>query len=99
MGSQDVTFQWRRDTAQAWAFKNPILLEGEPGLVLGTRNFKVGDSRTRWLDLEFFIPEFAADPEDGSTLAALIAHINSETPHPAYDDGPSLLLLYQNAKV
>lgn len=26
-------------------------------------------------------------------------HVLDETPHPAYDDGPSFLLLYQNAKV
>lgn len=26
-------------------------------------------------------------------------HINSPTPHPVYDDGPSFELLYQNAKV
>lgn len=26
-------------------------------------------------------------------------HVNSETPHPVYDDGPSFELLYQNAKV
>jgi hypothetical protein len=32
-------------------------------------------------------------PED------LSEHVNSETPHPIYDDGPSLVLLYENAKV
>lgn len=26
-------------------------------------------------------------------------HVNSEEPHPIYDDGRSFLLLYQNAKV
>lgn len=26
-------------------------------------------------------------------------HIDSPTPHPIYDDGPSLELLYENAKV
>ena len=32
---------------------------------------------------------------------SLTDHVNSPTPHPAYDspDGPSLVLLYQNAKV
>lgn len=35
------------------------------------------------------------DP-DNSTLPQ---HVNSETPHPVYDDGPSLTLLYANAKV
>lgn len=35
-------------------------------------------------------------PADETMLAE---HINSPTPHPAYDDGPSFLLLYNNAKV
>jgi len=35
----------------------------------------------------------------GGTTDELILHINSTAPHPIYDDGPSLLLLYQNAKV
>lgn len=37
--------------------------------------------------------------EGGSDTVALVTHINSLTPHPVYDDGPSFLLLYQNAKV
>ena len=38
--------------------------------------------------------------EPGSSSDLLLDdHINSETPHPVYDDGPSFLLLYQNAKV
>lgn len=32
-------------------------------------------------------------------MAVIEGHINSPNPHPVYDDGPSLLLLYQNAKV
>lgn len=34
---------------------------------------------------------------DGDT--AVLAHIDAELPHPVYDDGPSLLLIYENAKV
>lgn len=30
---------------------------------------------------------------------AVYTHIHSETPHPAYDDGPSLSSFYQNQKV
>lgn len=30
---------------------------------------------------------------------AVFEHINSETPHPVYDDGPSLSSFYQNQKV
>lgn len=31
--------------------------------------------------------------------AAVLDHVNSLTPHPVYDEGPSLFLLYENAKV
>jgi hypothetical protein len=31
--------------------------------------------------------------------SALALHIADPEPHPAYDDGPSLFLLYENAKV
>ncbi len=33
------------------------------------------------------------------TPSSLAAHVQSETPHPVYDDGPSLSLLYENLKV
>lgn len=33
------------------------------------------------------------------TTIALQGHVDSPLPHPVYDDGPSFLLLYQNAKV
>lgn len=43
------------------------------------------------------------DGEDGEGAdyadTLMIAHVHSETPHPVYDDGPSLLLIYENAKV
>lgn len=37
--------------------------------------------------------------DGGATAIALQAHIDSPTPHAIYDDGPSLALLYENAKV
>ena len=39
------------------------------------------------------------NPGPPGPVSGVAAHIESETPHPVYDDGPSLLLLYQNAKV
>ena len=33
------------------------------------------------------------------TDAFIQSHVESEAPHPAYDDGPSFVLLYENAKV
>lgn len=41
-------------------------------------------------------------PGDGSGEyldAAMAAHVDHPTPHPAYDEGPDLILLYLNAKV
>lgn len=35
----------------------------------------------------------------GDPDTSLSDHIISESPHPVYDDGPSLDILYQNAKV
>ena len=35
----------------------------------------------------------------GVSTQELSVHINDPAPHPVYDDGPSLLLLYKNAKV
>lgn len=89
------TLQFRRDTASRWARLNPILAEGEPGLETNTGRLKIGDGSTRWLALEYFLP---FDPED-LDASSLAEHINSDHPHPVYDDGPSFELLYQNAKV
>lgn len=45
-------------------------------------------------------PVGPAGPAGPDTVAALNAHISDPSPHPAYDeDGPSLILLYENAKV
>ena len=86
------TFKFRRGTSEQWEHKNTILDEGEPG-VCG-KNFKIGDGITPWNDLDYFLPEDQID-----VIEILQAHIDSLTPHPIYDDGPSFDLLYQNAKV
>lgn len=44
--------QFRRDTAERWAAANPVLAEGELGLVLGSSNqYKIGDGVTPWNSL------------------------------------------------
>ena len=88
------TFQFRRGTPEQWEHKNTILKEGEPGFAICEKNFKIGDGITPWNDLEYFLPEDQVD-----ILEAIQEHIDSLTPHPIYDDGPSFDLLYQNAKV
>lgn len=90
--------QLRRGTAAQWIEKNPVLADGEPGYETDTRMYKVGNGISTWLELEYAASSSGASG-DGSALVALTAHINASAPHPAYDDGPSLLLLYQNSKV
>lgn len=44
----------RTDTQANWAANNPVLLEGELGLVTDDKNlYKVGDGVTAWNDLPF----------------------------------------------
>lgn len=96
----DATIVFKKGTTSEWQLKNPVLAEGEPGLELGLGNFKIGDGVTPWTDLEYFLTNEDVIPgDDGAAIEALQAHISSNAPHPVYDDGPSLLLLYQNAKV
>jgi hypothetical protein len=81
-----------------WVKVNPVLAEGEPGYETDTGKIKFGNGVARWTELDYLIG--AVPPNLGYvTDDMLIAHINSIEPHTAYDDGPSLLLLYQNAKV
>jgi hypothetical protein len=90
----EVVLRDKRASAARWAEVNPTLLEGQRGYERPTGFFKIGDGVTPWNDLPYFRPSDGdAPPED------LLAHVNDETPHPAYDSGPSLALLYENAKV
>jgi len=101
----NFAFQLRRGTTAQWAAKNPVLSNGEPGIDMNKNNFKIGDGLTRWSDLPFFITETAGSSipittsESTELVAVINAHVNSLGPHQAYDEGPSLALLYQNAKV
>lgn len=88
------TFKLRRDRSSNWVRINPILGDGEPGYERDTGRFKIGDGVHNWLELEYFYPGAI-----GLTQDDLLTHVNDPLPHTAYDDGPSLLLLYANAKV
>lgn len=46
-----VQLQLRRDTLENWDTANPILKEGEVGLVLSSSEYRVGDGTTAWKDL------------------------------------------------
>ena len=45
--------QFRRDTKARWAEVNPVLMEGEVGLEIDTKNIKMGDGEHAWNDLEY----------------------------------------------
>lgn len=47
--------QSRNDTATNWATVNPILAQGEIGIELDTRKFKVGDGINDWNNLPYFV--------------------------------------------
>lgn len=93
---REIRIQHRRKTTLAWIKENPILLSGEQGVDLTNGKFKMGDGVRRWNQLPYFAPEGGVNSP--VTQEDLDDHINDETPHPAYDDGVSLVLLYQNAK-
>lgn len=85
-----VQIQLRRGSAQQWSDYNPILAEGELVTELDTNKQKIGDGINHYNDL----------PYTGEYVSvALDEHISSLTPHPAYDDMPSLTLLFENGLV
>lgn len=103
--------QWQRIAlASEWILKNPVLGPGEIGVEADTERFKIGDGVKHWSEIaEYFVPDAAVLimiqeyldglPSGEVTQQDLTNHVESSTPHPVYDDGPSLTLLYQNAKV
>lgn len=87
------TLKLRRDYSWRWTIENPVLQDGEPGFERDSGRLKIGNGYTPWVDLAYFAPD---DPSNPLELAE---HIESLTPHPVYDDGPSWALIYENAKV
>lgn len=108
--AQPSSFRVRRGTSEQWIAVNPILGSGEPGYETDTGRCKFGDGVTTWYYLDYIVPQDEVRqmiedavsnpaPEDAVTHEHLTDHVNSLTPHPVYDDGPSFILLYENAKV
>lgn len=46
--------QFRRDTAANWAAANPLLSQGELGLVTDTGNYKIGNGTDNWNALSYY---------------------------------------------
>lgn len=51
----NTTQQFKRDDATTWTEKNPVLLEGEPGLELDTGKIKIGDGVSNWNAIPYFM--------------------------------------------
>jgi hypothetical protein len=85
-----VNIQLRRGLSTQWASSNPILAQGELVTELDTKRQKLGDGVNHYNDLDY---------TDQHMLDSLDEHVNSETPHPAYDDMPSLELLFENGLI
>lgn len=94
MPTDEIRFQ--RVTPERAAALNPILDLGEPCYEKGTGKVKVGDGITPWNALPYLGGSLGSGEVTDEELQA---HVDSLTPHPVYDDGPSLALLYENAKV
>lgn len=98
-----------------WLTLNPVIKEGEIAFEKDTGRLKVGNGSSRYSQLDYILPAkdvqdaieeavSALPPpstggNDGISLQTFTAHVSSPNPHPAYDDGPSFLLAYENAKV
>lgn len=97
-----VRIRFRRAWIEDWTVLNPVLPDGVPGYDKTNNMLKVGDGVTPWNDLAYLSPpptEAIVITGDAAIDAVMTSHVNSSTPHPVYDDGPSFLLLYHNAKV
>lgn len=92
MAVQRVRIIFKRKLASEWVSENPILMKGEPGYEEDTGRMKIGNGINRWNVLPYFRP-------DQDIAVALQAHLDDPEPHSVYDDGPSLVLLYENKKV
>jgi hypothetical protein len=101
MGNSRI--QLRRGTTAFWESENPILFPGEPGVEIVSstiRKLKIGDGKTHWQELNYVTDQpIPDDPEEPTDPTSLQEHIDDLTPHPVYDEGVSLDLIYQNAKV
>lgn len=90
----------RRDYANRWMETNPILADGEPGYEKDTCRLKVGDGVRPWDTLRY-IAEQSTEPEplDDAAIIQIVSTYLYNTVPSDPEDGPSLSLLYENAKV
>jgi hypothetical protein len=77
--------------------------KGEVTQELETGRIKIGDGKSRWIQLPYSgvtaVPTTPSAPLPVGAVDALLEHIRAPRPHTTYDEGPSLRLIYENAKV
>lgn len=81
--SYQGTIQFRRQNSAQWTASNPVLKEGELGLELDTKSFKIGDGITPWTSLDYgglLNPSGpTAEVGDNSSLYATTAFVQNLT--------------------
>lgn len=85
----------RRDKARNWAAANPVLAEGEAGYEKDTGRFKIGDGIAPWSRLPYFYP-MPKPPKVEVVEEIVQKHVDDLTPHPVYDDMPSIRLHFES---
>lgn len=58
---QIVRLCQRNDIESNWKLSNPILLVGEMAVSTDINNFKVGDGKTAWKDLPYYMQSLTDD--------------------------------------
>lgn len=72
----------RKDTAENWTKKNPVLRNGEEGYETDTGRRKVGDGMRTWTELFYTVDQSYApespNAQSGKAVAEAIAAIKTE---------------------
>ncbi len=74
-----VKIQIRRDSAADWTSNNPVLAEGEIGLELDTKKWKIGDGATAWTTLLYYNGNVTATKIDDLTDGDDNTDLNAST--------------------
>ncbi len=103
-----TSFRNKRDTLANWETNNPILGPGVIAVIEETGHFKLGNGVSRFMELPSFLPDTDIEmliqeyvdglPTGEVTQQDLDDHIHSTNPHPQYDSGLDLKVLYDNVK-
>lgn len=81
---------FRQGATDEWSANNPILLASEPAWDTSVNMLKIGDGKTRWLDLDYVAKSGLMDSEtiggfvhDGSVIPSVFESITAGVVHSA----------------